>query len=148
MKDSTNFVDSALSKLTFNGVPYAEHKVKESMSRKRRKHTAEYKLRILKEADICRDVPGAVAALLRKEGLYSSCLTEWAKLRDSGALSALSLKRGRKLTHTPIIEEVQRLRKEKSILEEKLRQAELVIDIQKKISTMLASSTEHIGTAL
>ena len=62
----------------------------------RRHYTAEYKLRVLEEADRCRE-PGEVGALLRREGLYSSLLSTWRRQRDEGSLSALEpRKRGRK----------------------------------------------------
>src|SRR6266481_1799100 len=65
---------------------------------RRRTYTAEYKRRILKEADAC-TTPGAVGALLRREGLYSSHLVEWRRARARGELAALTpKKRGRKPT--------------------------------------------------
>ena len=66
---------------------------------KRRRFTAEYKLRVLREADACSQ-PGEIGALLRREGLYSShLLSEWRKQRDAGALQALARQRGRKPPH-------------------------------------------------
>src|SRR5580704_14185742 len=62
---------------------------------KRRRFTAEYKLGVLREADAC-SLPGEIGALLRREGLYSSILSEWRKQRDAGALEALERPRGRK----------------------------------------------------
>src|SRR5215204_748919 len=62
---------------------------------RRRRFTAEYKLRILREADAC-SRPGEVGALLRREGLYTSHLTYWRKQRDAGALKELGRPRGRK----------------------------------------------------
>ena len=65
---------------------------------RRRRYPAEYKRRILKEADAC-TVPGAIGALLRREGLYSSLLVEWRRTRGRGELAALApKKRGRKPT--------------------------------------------------
>src|SRR5436305_2751112 len=61
----------------------------------RRRFTAEYKLRILRQAEACTR-PGEIGALLRREGLYTSHLTAWRKQRDAGALEALDRKRGRK----------------------------------------------------
>jgi transposase-like protein len=66
----------------------------------RRKFTAEYKLAIVEEADRATD-PGEIGSLLRREGLYSSHLVEWRRLRAAGAPSALSNKRGRKPARTP-----------------------------------------------
>jgi transposase-like protein len=61
---------------------------------RRRRFTAEYKLRILREAD-ARARPGEIGALLRRKGLYSSLLTEWRRQRERGALAALERPRGR-----------------------------------------------------
>ena len=58
---------------------------------RRRRFSAEYKLRIVREADAC-SRPGEIGALLRREGLYSTLLTEWRRARDSGALVALGPK--------------------------------------------------------
>jgi transposase len=102
----------------------------------RRRFTAEYKLNILRQADHCN--PGEIGALLRREGLYSSHLTTWRRQREAGTLSALSPKqRGRKASHHPLQPEVDRLRKENRRLQKRLQRAELIIDIQKKISQML-----------
>ncbi len=61
----------------------------------RRRFSAEYKLRVLREADAC-SKPGEIGALLRREGLYSSLLTEWRRAREAGALEALKRPRGRR----------------------------------------------------
>ncbi len=103
----------------------------------RRRFTAEYKLDILRQADHAR-TPGEVGALLRREGLYSSHLTTWRRQRDTGILSALGPKpRGPKASRHPLQPEVDRLRKENRRLQKRLQRAELIIDIQKKISQML-----------
>jgi len=65
---------------------------------RRRRFTAEYKLRILREADAC-SKPGEIGALLRREGLYSSLLTEWRRQRERGSLAALDRPRGRRRPH-------------------------------------------------
>src|ERR1035438_748964 len=62
---------------------------------KRRRFSAEYKLRVLREVEACTR-PGEIGALLRREGLYSSLVSEWRKQRDAGSLEALSRSRGRK----------------------------------------------------
>jgi len=118
-------------------VPSSE--VKEPGAEKRRYHTASYKLRIVREADLCRGEVGAIAALLRREGLYSSCLTTWRVQRDSGALSALSQVRGRKLKREPLVIENERLRKQMAQLEGKYRQSILIIEAQKKIAEILGT---------
>jgi transposase len=99
----------------------------------RRRFTAAYKLQILEEADRCKEA-GALGELLRREGLYSSHLTTWRRQRDAGALSGLEPKRrGRKpKTKDPSVQEAERLRRENQRLAERLRQAELIIEAQKK----------------
>lgn len=104
----------------------------------RRRFTAEYKLRILKQADACSG-SGDLGKLLRREGLYSSNLATWRRQREEGVLSALRpRKRGRKETdRNPLIEENAKLRRENELLTERLRRAEIIIDVQKKVSQML-----------
>jgi len=118
----------------------------------RRRFTAEYKRKILAEADPC-SKPGAVGELLRREGLYSSYLTNWRRQRDEGgALAGLTPKRrGRKAKpKNKLADEVTRLHRENDRLKEQLRQAELIIDVQKKVSEMLnipLKSRESHGSA-
>ncbi|MBT8331087.1 MAG: transposase [Deltaproteobacteria bacterium] len=109
--------------------------------KRRRKFTAKYKLRILSEADLCAQ-PGQVGDLLRREGLYSSHLTTWRRQRKEGLLDALSpKKRGRKKTHrNPLADRVARLEKDNRRLQQKLKQAELIIEAQKKMSEILGIS--------
>ena len=103
---------------------------------KRRQFTAEYKLQLLKEADLCR-APGEVGALLRREGLYASHLSSWREQRRQGALAALSdVKRGRKAAPKEA-KEVERLRRDNVRLQRRLDQAERIIEIQKKVSEIL-----------
>lgn len=104
---------------------------------KRRRFKADYKLRILREADNATE-PGAVGALLRREGLYSSLLTTWRQERQAGIQEALSPhKRGPKPKTDPLVAENQKLTRENLRLTEKLRIAEIVIDVQKKVATLL-----------
>ena len=112
--------------------------------RPRRKFTAKYKLRMLKKADACTD-PGQLGSLLRQEGLYSSNLITWRKQRDDGLLIAMSpKKRGRKIKpKNSLAPEVARLQKENQRLKNKLKQAELIIDAQKKISEILGVAQNH-----
>ena len=104
----------------------------------RRRFSAAYKLRILKEYEAC-SLPGEIGALLRREGLYHSNIRTWKKQRDQGALQALApRKRGRKpKTVNPLASEVERLQRENRRLAEKLKQAETIIEVQKKISEIL-----------
>ncbi len=112
--------------------------------RTHRKFTAKYKLRMLKKADACTE-PGQLGALLRQEGLYSSNLTTWRRQRDEGLLIVMSpKKRGRKAQpKNPLAPEVARLQKENQRLTNKLKQAELIIDAQKKISEILGIAQNH-----
>lgn len=104
---------------------------------KRRRFTAEYKLRIVREAAAARS-PGEIGALLRREGLYSSHLADWRRQRERGELAGLSAKRGRKPEPVnPLAKRVAELEREKRRLERKLEQAELLLDIQKKASRLL-----------
>jgi transposase-like protein len=107
----------------------------------RRRFTAEYKQRILAEADTAKAEPGAIGALLRREGLYSSHLVDWRRDRAAGIRQALTPQpRGPKATRTPLGEENAQLRRENQRLTEHLRQAELVIDVQKKVAALLGRS--------
>ena len=113
---------------------------------KRRRFTAEYKRSILDQAEACRD-EGAIGALLRHEGLYSSHLTSWRRQREQGELEALApKKRGRKATANPLTDENQRLRIENARLSRRLEQAELIIDVQKKVSALLGISLPEVKT--
>ena len=105
---------------------------------KRRRFSAQYKLRILEEADSCTR-PGQIGALLRREGLYSSNLTTWRRQREQGQIGALSpKKRGPKPTpDTAMARELVQLRKQNRQLEQKLKKAELIIEVQKKVSALL-----------
>lgn len=104
----------------------------------RRKFTAAYKLRILKEADACKE-SGQCGTLLRREGLYSSHLTSWRRQREQGTLEALCpRKRGPKVAPVnPLKKRVEALEQETQHLRHQLKQAEIIIEVQKKISEML-----------
>jgi hypothetical protein len=104
----------------------------------RRNFTAKYKLRILDEADRCSQ-PGEMGALLRREGLYSSNLSTWRRQKEKGLLQVMSpKKRGRKHKEkNPLSSRVAQLEKENRRLEQKLKQAELIIEAQKKMSEIL-----------
>ena len=101
----------------------------------RRRFTAEYKLRILTEADALTD-SGQIGDLLRREGLYSSHLTTWRRQREAGSIQALQpQKRGRR--RDPVIQENEQLRRDHDRLARRLQKAEAIIEIQKKISELL-----------
>jgi transposase len=101
---------------------------------KRRRFTAEYKLRILREVERAKGT-GEVGAILRREGLYSSHLVQWRQQRDRVAKAGLVRKRGPK----PRREDprIKKLEREKARLERKLRTAEIIIEYQKKVSELL-----------
>ena len=105
----------------------------------RRHITADYKLGVLREADAAATKPGGIAALLRREGLYSSHLVTWRRERTAGALGALApKKRGPKAEPAnPLARRVAELKRDKRGLERRLKQAELIIDFQKKVSEIL-----------
>jgi transposase len=101
----------------------------------RRRFTAEYKHRILQEADTCTQ-HGEVGALLRREGLYSSHLNTWRRQRARGELQGLTpAKRGCKAD--PQAAEITRLQRETERLTAQLARAELIIEVQKKVSQLL-----------
>jgi transposase len=110
----------------------------------RRRFTAAYKRRILQEADQCG--PRGIAALLRREGLYSSHLTTWRRQRTSGEISGLEpRKRGKKpVPRNPLTGEVEKLRRENVRLQKRLRQAETIIDVQKKLCDILGLTVPSI----
>lgn len=103
---------------------------------RRRTFSAQYKLAIVEEAGHTTG-PEAIGALLRRESLYSSHLVEWRRLREAGALGALSKKRGRKPARNPLAEENCELKAELARVNKKLQQAEIIIDVQKKVSALL-----------
>ena len=111
---------------------------------KRRKFTAEYRLRILEEAESCTQ-PGEVGRLLRREGLYSSHLTEWRRARREGSLQGLTpSKRGRKLAErNPLSAKVHELEAKVARLEKELHTAHTILDVQGKVAGLLGFSLEH-----
>lgn len=111
----------------------------------RRRFTARYKLKILNLADRCTE-SGSLGALLRREGIYYSNLRTWRRQRDEGMLTGLEpKKRGRKAARrNPLQDEVERLHKENDSLIKRLRQAEIIIDVQKKTSEMLGIAMESV----
>ena len=102
---------------------------------KRRRFTAEYKLRILREVDRAK-APGDIGAILRREGLYSSLLTQWRRDRDRVAKAGLAARRRgpKRKVEDPRIKQLER---EKQRLERKLEKAEAIIAFQKKVAELL-----------
>jgi transposase-like protein len=110
---------------------------------KRRRFTAEYRLRILEEAEQCTE-PGEMGRMLRREGLYSSHLTAWRKAQREGALKGLSpRKRGAKpRARNPLEPKVNELEAKVARLEKELHQARTILDVQEKVAGLLGFSLE------
>lgn len=102
---------------------------------RKRLFTAEYKRRILDETAAAE--PGEIGALLRREGLYSSHLTTWRRQREDGQLSFNARSKPGRPHKDPLAVENERLRREIERLNERLRKADVIIDVQKKLSTLL-----------
>ena len=128
--------DQTILKVTGLSFPAPDPEVEEKP--KRRRFTASYKLRILREADQCLEW-GELGALLRREGLYYSNLQAWRRSRERGERAALSeKKRGRKSKpKNPLSREVIQLERENERLRVELKKAKIIIDVQKKISDLL-----------
>jgi len=111
---------------------------------KRRTFSVKYKLAILEQADALADT-GKVGALLRREGLYYSNLASWRKQREDGTLDALRpKKRGPKPDpDKALLKRIARLEKEKTRLTDKLETAELIIQVQKKVSRLLEMKRDN-----
>jgi len=121
-----------------NGKTEAEIKTEVVAKAKRRQHSAEYKLRILRELDECKGT-GMAGALLRREGLYSSLVSKWREQRERGSLTGLSgQQRGPKVD--PNATELGRLQRENKRLKEQLERAELIIEVQKKVAQLVGTT--------
>jgi transposase len=105
---------------------------------KRRRFTAEYKRKVLQEADTCTE-PGSIGALLRREGLYSSHLVEWRKARKRGEVAGLEpKKRGPKAKDVnPLAKELAAKEREVARLKAENAKLQLICDVQKKVSQLL-----------
>jgi transposase len=103
----------------------------------RRRFTADYKRSIVEQSEACHDA-GAVGALLRREGLYSSHLSTWRRQARQGELAGLTpKKRGRKATLSPLVEENRKLVATNTRLQKRLEDAEFIIEVQKKLAAAL-----------
>ena len=119
--------------VTTSGVSAPDPEVPATVQRRR--FSAAYRLRILKAVDACKK-PGEVGALLRREGLYSSLLTNWRRQREAGALQEMGRRR-RGPTPQPIDPRVKQLEAENRRLQRKLQRAETIITLQKKVAEIL-----------
>ena len=114
----------------------------------RRRFTAEYKRQILREAD-ARTAPGAIGALLRREGLYSSHLTTWRAQRERGELTGLTpKKRGpAPKPQNPLAAKVAALERAVSREQARADRAEALVELQKKVAELLGTAPpQHGGT--
>lgn len=120
-----------------------------SVRPRRRTFTAQDKLRILAETDRAAET-GGVGAILRREGLYSSALTDWRRKRDAGAFSALVPgKRGPKTAEPdPLAAELARVQRDNARLTLRLKRAEAIIELQKKLPSCWASRWPRTATSL
>ena len=110
---------------------------------RRRRFSAEYKLRVVREADAC-SKPGEIGALLRREGLYTSHLSTWRKQRDAGGLKALAKRRGPRAVD-PRDAQITSLRRRAERAETELEKARRVIEVQGNVSALLGELLEPRG---
>lgn len=110
---------------------------------RRRTFTAKYKLEVLAAYDAAPD--GEKGAVLRREGLYSSHITEWRKARDAGALAGLAAPRGRKRRDRQA-EQVARLQAENQRLEQELAKTRAVVNVQAKLHALLETLSGSADT--
>lgn len=128
-----------------SSVPVVETGVSSRVGRRR--FTVEYKTWVVQEAERLRGT-GDVGALLRREGLFSSQLTMWRKQYAAGVRHALSQKRGPKPTTSAATSELARLQRENATLRAQLARAELLIDIPKKLSALMATPAADLSGGL
>jgi transposase-like protein len=110
---------------------------------RRRTFTAQYKLDVVAEYDAA--AAGEKGAVLRREGLYSSHVTEWRRARDTGALAGPARPRGRPAADSRDAQ-IARLQKEKAKLEQELAKARFVVDVQAKLQALLETISESADT--
>lgn len=108
---------------------------------RRRSFSAAYKEAILRECDAATQ-PGQIGEILRREGLYSSHLTDWRRIRAERGLLGLQPKKTGRPPRSPMDrandKELERLRRENDALKEKLRRGQIIVEAQKKLATLLA----------
>ena len=102
----------------------------------RRRFAKAYKLEVLRQADACSEI-GQIGALLRREGLFSSYLVNWRLQRRQGQLGNTPIKKRVAPAPSGDTTRVRQLEHENARLQTRLQQAELILDIQKKVSTIL-----------
>ncbi len=127
-----------------NIMPLSPSEVEVAAKPTRRRYTAEYKHRILREAETCTR-QGELGALLRREGLYSSNLTVWRKQRERGEIEGLSQKKRGPLPKekNPLAAKVATLERENRRLKARSERAEGLVELQKKVSEILGIELKH-----
>ncbi len=110
---------------------------------RRRTFTAQYKQQVLAAYEAAPD--GEKGAILRREGLYSSLISEWRRARDAGSLAGLGQPRGRPAAD-PRDAQIARLQKEKAKLEQELAKARFVVEVQSKLQALLETISEGADT--
>jgi len=130
---------------TMDGERVSSSEVEVMAKPTRRRYTAEYKLRILRQAEVLRG-RGELWALLRREGLYSSNLTAWRKQRQRGELEGLSRRRGPlPKPRNALADRVRVLERENTRLKARAERAEGLVEIQKKVSEILGIELKKNG---
>jgi len=117
-----------------SSIPESDREVEVSSKAKRRVFTAKYKAKILREAEACAGKHGAVGALLRREGLYSSHLTSWRKEAEAGLEAK---KRGPKATVDARDRRIAQLERQLRRSTERAERAEALVELQKKVSQLM-----------
>ena len=125
------------------------HEVEVMAKATRRRFSAEYKLKILREAEACTQ-PGAIGALLRREGLYFSNLRTWREqLRRVGEPGLAPKKRGPAPTpKNPLAAKVAALEREMTRLKARAERAEALVELQKKVAELLGTPRQRTGEKL
>ena len=131
------------AEITLNGqTKLAQRDTEVVPKAKRRLFSVAYKKRILAEVDGCTEA-GQIGAILRREGLYSSHLTSWRRQRERGEWAGVSSGSRGRPTKPEVELEMMRLRQENEQLQQRLTQAEAIIDIQKKVSQLIGLSLSN-----
>jgi transposase-like protein len=112
---------------------------------KRRRFSGAYKQRIIEECDAATE-PGAIGEILRREGLYSSHLSEWRKTRRLEGVAGLAAKKRGRKPKSELAKENERLRRDLARAEERARRAELIVEAQKKLCAILGIPNDPPGS--
>ncbi len=128
--------------MSATGMIGVEPEVEVAAKAQRRRFTVEYKRKIVREADGCK-TPGAIGALLRREGLYSSHLTTWRAARERGELAGAPKKRGPVPQRPdPRDKKIAELERETARWRKRAERAEALVEVQKKVAALLGTPLE------